>query len=138
MLSLLTYRVLAYAAGGLAVLAAGLAFALWVQGVQIGHLENERDKAQQESARLRGQVEEARKAIEGYRLAVDTCNAATAKLKAVSEEKAARASKEVAKAREEARRYQNASKQRAALLAGPTPSGAGCREAVAEVRKGLK
>ena len=138
MLEWLTFRALGYIAGGLAALSLGLALALWFQGVEIGYLENERDKAKNELAAARVQLEDARKTIEGYRLAVDQCNAATAKLKAVSEEKAVKAANEVAKAREEARRYQNATKQRAALLAGPTPSGAGCREAVAEVRRDLQ
>ena len=120
MFSWLTYRVLAYVAGGLALLAVGLAFALWAQGVRVGHLENERDKALNDLAVAMG-------AIKGYQNAVKQCNEATAKLKTVSDEKAAAADQALARAQQEARRYQEASKRRAALLRAPTPPGAGCR-----------
>lgn len=131
MLSWLTYKILAYVAGGLALLAAGLAVALWAQGVQVGRLENQRDKAQNE-------VAQARVSIKGFQDAVKQCNEGVAKLKADSVQKQAESDQNLARVRAETKKHQPANQRRAAILASPTPKGATCATALTEIRKELR
>jgi hypothetical protein len=128
MFAWLTQKVLAYIAGGLAIVAVGLAVALWAQGVQLGHMENERDKARNglisAQATIRGQV----------RLLAE-CDAATKALDAEGRKRQAEADKAVAKARSDAGRYQQEAKRLRGLQTAPTPPGAGCAQALREIRK---
>jgi hypothetical protein len=125
MLGWLTFPILKYIAAGLFAVAVGLSIALWAKGVQLGHMENARDKAQND-------LKQAKVTIAGYESAVKQCNDATAKLKAESAQKQATADENLARARADAKKHQPANQKRAAILVAPTPSGADCRHAVAE------
>jgi hypothetical protein len=127
MLNLLTYRVLAWISVGLGAVIVALSIALWAQGVQLGRMENQRDKAQQ-------QVAQAQTTIKGQVALLGQCDAATKALDVEGRKRQAEAEKAVAKARSEAGRYQQEAKRLRGLQRVPTPSGADCRQAVREIR----
>lgn len=126
----LTAKVLAWIAGVLGVAVLGLGAVLWAQGVQVGHLKNERDKANIK-------VDEAQKTIKGQIALLTECDRATHALKTESDKKVAAADLALARAQAEARKYQLANQKRAKLLSDPTPSGAGCSQAIATLRPEL-
>jgi hypothetical protein len=128
MLSLLTYRVLAWISVGLGAIIVGLSIALWAQGVRIGKAQNDRDKAWNEVAK-------AKETIKGQVALLGQCDAATKALDVEGRKRQAEADKAVAKARSDAGRYQQEAKRLRGLQATPTPSGADCRQAVREIRK---
>jgi hypothetical protein len=128
MLSLLTYRVLAWISVVLGAVIVGLSIALWAQGVQLGHMENERD-----SAVIK--LGEATKTIKGQVALLGQCDAATKALDVEGRKRQAEADKAVAKARTEAGRYQQEAKRLRGLQTVPSPSGADCRQAVREIRR---
>jgi hypothetical protein len=127
----LTAKVLAWIAGVLGVAVLGLGAVLWAQGVQVGHLENQRD-----AANLK--LGEAKKTIKGQIALLTECDRATNALKTESDKKVAAADQALAAARKEATRYQQANRQRDAALKAPTPSGAGCSQAIATIRPELR
>ncbi len=126
--SWLTAKVLAWLSAGLGAVIIGLLLALWAQGVQLGHMENERDKA-------RNQLTEAKTTIKGQVALLGQCDAATKALDAEGRKRQAEADKALAVARSEAVRYQQEAKRLRGLQGVPTPSGADCRQAVKEIRR---
>jgi len=127
----LTAKVLAWIAGVLGVAVLGLGAVLWAQGVQVGHLENQLD-----AANLK--LGEAQKTIKGQIALLTECDRATNALKTESDKKVAAADEARLRAQAEARKYEQANKRRAVLLASPTPAGAGCREALIGLRGDLR
>lgn len=127
----LTYKILAWIAAALGIAVLTLSVALWAQGVRVGKAQNDRDKA-------KNNLVMALQTIESQQTALKECSDRTDALKAEGEKRQAEANKAVATARADAGRYQQEAKRLRALSVVPTPSGAGCREAVAEARKGLR
>ena len=131
MIGFFTVRVMAYICAGLGIVIVGLGIALWAQDVRLGKAQNDRDKAQNDVAK-------ALVTIKGQTDALDTCDKQTKALKTESDKKAAAADQALARAQAEARKYQEANKRRAVLLAGPTPTGAGCSQALTVLRSELR
>ena len=123
-LGLLTGKVALYVCGLLLAALAALGLAYWVQSVQLDACQVETDRQ--------------KVAVERLAAAIKDQNDAVAKLRDVAGEKAAAAHEALASARAANSKYEASRKRLAALLASPSPSGAGCREAAEAVRAELR
>jgi len=126
--SWLTAKVLAWVAGVLGALVIGMGVVIWAQGVRVAKAQNERDKAWNEVAK-------AKETIKGQVNLLAQCDAATKALDVEWRKRQATADENLAKARAEAAKYKPSHDKLQSLLRAPTPSGADCRKAIAEIRK---
>jgi hypothetical protein len=131
MISWLTGKMAAYLCAALLAVIIGLSFwiaaekaALTLCRAGLTLAESEVANLQAEKKRLLAQIAEQ--------------NAAVEKLKTVAGEKAKAADDALALARKANERTADSQKRIASLLAAATPSGAGCKEGVAAVRKELR
>lgn len=129
-LSLLTGKVSAWAIGLLLAALAALGLAYWLQSVALDSCRVDVDRQKVAVERLEG--EKSR-----LLLTIKDQNEAVGKLRKVADEKAAAADAALASARDANSKYQASRKRLAALLAAPTPAGAGCREGLEAVRREL-
>ena len=120
-----------YIAAGLTVIIIAMGGWIWAQGVQVGKARNDRDRSQNELAR-------ARVVIAEFQAAAKECSDRTRALMDESDKKAAAADEALARLRRESDRYKESDKRLALLVGRPTPSGAGCTQAIAAVRKELR
>lgn len=126
-----TTKVMAYICAGLGVAVVAMGALLWAAGVRIDDVKNQRDEA-------KIQLVAAHKSIKEHKDAAKLCSDKTTEHEAESKKKLAAADEALLQAQQEARRYVDANKRRATLLAAPTPSGAGCSHALQELRKELR
>jgi len=132
-------KLLASIAGGLwqyllialAVATAGLGLAYVLRGAQL-------TDARADLKVLEADMEIARRTIASQIAALKECSDKTLALKTESDKKVAAADQARLQAQAEARRHEQANKKRAKLLSDPTPSGAGCREALVGLRGELR
>ena len=127
----LTAKVLAWTSATLFALVVGLSLAYWAQGVQLEHVENQREKA-------RNNLLKADDTIKAQKQTLQECSDRTDALKAESDRKLAAGAQELARAQQESAKYQGAIKRLEALRAGPVPSGAKCEQAIEAIRRELR
>jgi len=131
MLSFFTVRVMAYICAGLGIAIVVLLAVLWAAGVRIDAVKLERDRA-------KDQLVAAQRTIKGQEIALKECSDRTDALRAEGVKRQVAADQALLRAQQEARKYQVANQKRAALLSGPTPSGAGCSQALSAIRRDLR
>jgi hypothetical protein len=131
MISWLTGKAALYACGALLAVIIGLGFWIAGQKASLGICHAGLELAESRIKTL----EEDKKRLS---LLIEEQNQAVDKLKSVATEKAALADQALADARKAHERTADSQKRIAALLGASTPSGAGCKEGVAAVRKELK
>lgn len=114
---------------GVAAAFLALGGAWWVRGVQL-------KDARADIKTLEADVETAKKTIAAQQSALKVCSDQTDALKAEGDKRQAAADEALSRAQLEARRHQETNKRLEALRVAPTPSGADCRTALKEIRKG--
>jgi len=132
-------KLLASLAGGLwqyllialAVATAGLGLAYILRGAQL-------TDARADLTVLEADLELARRTIASQIAALKECSDKTLALKTESDKKAAATDVALAAARKDAARYQQANQRLSALTVAPTPSGAGCSQALGAIRRELR
>lgn len=130
-LSWLTGRAALYVAGGLLAAVAALAVALYLQGAAL-------DRCRAKRAEQQVTIDAQARSIEGHRKVIAEQTASIAGLQAEGDRRQAEAAAALAKARASADKERGRRATLEAALRSPVPAGAGCDQAVATVRKGLK
>lgn len=131
MLNVLSIKVWMWIAGLVGAAFLATAGGWYVRGIQL-------KDARADIKTLEGNLASALRTIDGQKRVLQVCSDRTDALKAAGDAKAAEAAQELARLRKLAERYQASDRRLAALTQAPTPSGAGCQQAIAAVRRELR
>lgn len=131
MINILSVKLWWYVAGALALACIAMLTAYTLRGSQL-------ERARIDNKLLQTELTLMQRTVDGYKSAVQQCNEGTEKLRLMSAEKAAAADQALLRARAESIRHQESNRRLAKLTAGPTPSGAGCGQAIQAIRAELR